>query len=96
MHQFFVAPQQIAGKCIRITGSDVNHIVHVLRMQPGEEISVSNGVDGKEYRCQIDSFTQEEVLCTLRFIKEEGVELGRGMYSVRNLIGGRGGYGTFL
>ncbi len=85
MHQFFVAPQQIAGKCIRITGSDVNHIVHVLRMQPGEEISVSNGVDGKEYRCQIDSFTQEEVLCTLRFIKEEGVELPARIYLFQGL-----------
>lgn len=85
MHQFFVAPQQIAGKCIRITGSDVNHIVHVLRMQPGEEISVSNGVDGKEYRCQIDSFTQEEVFCTLRFIKEEGVELPARIYLFQGL-----------
>lgn len=85
MHQFFVAPQQIAGKRIRITGSDVNHIVHVLRMHSGEEISVSNGVDGKEYRCQIDSFNQEEVLCTLRFIKEEGVELPARIYLFQGL-----------
>ena len=53
MYQFFVQPEQIQGKTIRITGSDVNHIKNVLRMKPGEEISVSNGVDGKEYRCGI-------------------------------------------
>lgn len=85
MHQFFVAPEQIAGKRIRIIGKDVNHIVHVLRMQPGEEISVSNGMDGKEYRCQIDSYTPEEVLCTLRFVKEEGVELPARIYLFQGL-----------
>ena len=41
MHQFFVEPQQIAGKRIMITGSDVNHIKNVLRMKGGEEIAVS-------------------------------------------------------
>lgn len=44
-------------------------------MKPGEEIAVSNGLDGKEYRCGIESFTQDEVICTLRFVKEDGVEL---------------------
>ena len=32
-------------------------------------------VDGKEYRCGIESFTQDEVICRLRFIKEDGLEL---------------------
>ena len=53
MHQFFVEPSQINDKLVYIEGSDVNHIKNVLRMKPGEEISVSNGVDGKEYRCGI-------------------------------------------
>ncbi len=80
MYQFFVQPEQIQGKTIRITGSDVNHIKNVLRMKPGEEISVSNGVDGKEYRCGIESLGDEEILCTLRFIKEEGLELPARIY----------------
>ena len=75
MYQFFVQPEQIQGKTVRITGSDVNHIKNVLRMKPGEELSVSNGVDGKEYRCGIESLGEDEILCTLRFIKEEGLEL---------------------
>ena len=50
MYQFFVEPSQIQGTRVIITGSDVNHIKNVLRMQPGEEIAVSNGEDGKEYR----------------------------------------------
>ena len=80
MYQFFVQPEQIQGKTIRIMGSDVNHMKNVLRMKPGEEISVSNGVDGKEYRCGIESIDGDEVVCTLRFIKEEGLELPSRIY----------------
>ena len=75
MYQFFVGPGQIQGRRIIITGSDVNHIRNVLRMKPGEEIAVSNGTDGREYRCGIESFTEDEVICSLRFMKEDGVEL---------------------
>lgn len=75
MHHFFVEPSQIQEKRVVIEGSDVNHIKNVLRMKIGEEIAVSNGVDGKEYRCGIEAFSEEEVICTLRFIKEDGVEL---------------------
>ncbi len=80
MYQFFVDPSQIQGKKITITGSDVNHIKNVLRMKPGEEIAVSNGIDGREYRCGIDKFAEDTVVCTLRFIKEEGVELPSEVY----------------
>ena len=57
MYQFFVEPSQIQGNRIVITGSDVNHIKNVLRMKPGEEIAVSNGTDGKEYRCGLSKKT---------------------------------------
>ena len=73
MYQFFVEPSQIQGNRITITGSDVNHIKNVLRMKPGEEIAVSNGSDGKEYRCGILSLEEEEIVCELRFIKEDGL-----------------------
>ncbi len=75
MYQFFVEPEQIRGNEVVITGADVNHIRNVLRMRPGEEIAVSNGIDGREYRCGIERFTNDEVVCTLRFVKEDGVEL---------------------
>lgn len=77
MYQFFVEPAQInpADKSVVILGDDVNHIRNVLRMKPGDEISVSNGTDGKEYRCGIVSLEPDRVLCDLRFVKEEGVEL---------------------
>lgn len=74
MYQFFVEQNNIQGKRIVISGDDVNHIKNVLHMKVGDELSVSNGVDGKEYRCGIESIG-EEVICSLRFIKEDGLEL---------------------
>lgn len=78
-------PGQIQDGKITITGSDVNHIRNVLRMKPGEEIAVSNGVDGREYRCGIEIFTEDEVICSLRFIKEEAVELPSRIYLFQGL-----------
>lgn len=75
MYQFFVEAAQIYDKTVIITGSDVNHIKNVLRMKVGEEIAVSNGVDGKEYRCGILQFFEDRIECELRFVKEDGVEL---------------------
>lgn len=75
MYHFFVEPSQISDKSVIITGEDVNHIKNVIRLKVGDEISISNGIDGRDYRCGIASMTDTEILCELRFIKEDGVEL---------------------
>lgn len=77
MYQFFVEPHQIdmTAKKVTIQGPDVNHIKNVLRMRIGEELNVSNGTDGKEYRCAIAEFSENSILCDLYFVKEDNVEL---------------------
>ena len=82
MYQFFVEPSQISvpDKRVVIQGGDVNHIRNVLRMKPGEELNVSNGTDGKEYRCAITAFEEDRVLCELRFVKADKVELPARVY----------------
>lgn len=85
MYQFFVEPSQICDKTVTIVGSDVNHIKNVLRMKVGEELAVSNGADGKEYRCAIAGFEEERILCELRFVKEDGVELASQVYLFQGL-----------
>ena len=87
MYQFFVEPDQIdvAGKSVIIRGTDVNHIKNVLRMRPGEEVAVSNGIDGKEYRCGILALEEDCVRLELRFIKEDGVELPAKIYLFQGL-----------
>lgn len=85
MYHFFVDPAQISEKTVIITGDDVNHIKNVIRLKPGDEISISNGIDGRDYRCGISSISDTEVLCELRFIKEDGVELPAKVYLFQGL-----------
>ena len=54
-------------------------------MKVGEETAVSNGVDGREYRCGILQMTEDAVICELRFIKEDGVELPSKIYLFQGL-----------
>ena len=85
MYQFFVEPGAIAGNRVSITGKDVNHIKNVLRMKEGEELAVSNGIDKKEYRCGILSLGEDEILCEVRFVKEDAVELPAKVYLFQGL-----------
>jgi 16S rRNA (uracil1498-N3)-methyltransferase len=85
MYHFFVQPDQINDKTVIITGDDVNHIKNVIRLKPEDEISISNGIDGRDYRCGIKSITDTEVLCELRIIKEDGVELTSKVYLFQGL-----------
>ena len=85
MYQFFVESGQIGKDSVMIEGSDVNHIKNVLRMRPGEEVAVSNGIDGREYRCGILALEEDCVRLELRFIKEDGVELPAKIYLFQGL-----------
>lgn len=60
MPRFFVSRDQIEGESITITGGDVGHISRVLRMSPGEELSVSDG-EGTDYYCRITGIDREAV-----------------------------------
>ena len=87
MYQFFVESEQIhiSDKTVIISGPDLNHMKNVLRMKPGEEFNVSNGIDGKEYRCAVRTYESDCALCELRFIKEDNVELGAEIYLFQGL-----------
>lgn len=75
MYHFFVSPEQIGEKEIRIEGTDVNHIRNVLRMMPKEQISISGGTDGKEYRCEISRIEETYVLANIMWVEESDTEL---------------------
>lgn len=88
MYHFFVDKEQIdeISKTLMIDGDDYNHIVNVLRMKPGEEISISTrDGDGKEYRYGIEEIRDDAVVCVLRFIKEDNVELPSRIYLFQGL-----------
>lgn len=85
MYHFFVEPEAIDENVIRIGGKDVNHIKNVLRMKPGEEISVSKTDSEAEYRCIIRDIKDDEIVCDLAFIREEGNELPSKVYLFQGL-----------
>lgn len=60
MHWFYVEKSQIADGQITITGEDRNHICNVLRMQPGEKLTICDG-EGTDYVCQIGQISREQV-----------------------------------
>lgn len=60
MHRFFVEPEQIHPEYVEILGGDVNHIRNVLRMVPGDKLSVSDGL-GMDYTCQVEELDGERV-----------------------------------
>ena len=84
MYHFFVSPEQIGESHICITGSDVNHIKNVLRMKPGEQVLISNGMD-KDYHCEIDEVSPEEVTARILSVNEEGTELPAKLYLFQGL-----------
>jgi 16S rRNA (uracil1498-N3)-methyltransferase len=75
MPQFFTTKTQWSDDRVLLTGDDVNHIKHVLRMKPGEEITLRITGDETEYRCGIISIDDTQIECQLRFTKEDQVEL---------------------
>lgn len=85
MFQFFIEKHQLCDGKAYIEGPDVNHIKNVLRMKEGAEINVIIDGDSNEYRCGIDGFTEDRVNLTVRFIKENDVELPSKIYLLQGL-----------
>ncbi len=65
MYQFFIEDEQAGREFVTITGPDVHHIKHVLRMKPGEKVRVSSR-NGRDYLCSVlelaDDFIQLDIL----------------------------------
>ena len=76
MYHFFVPEENIdkAAHRVYIDGGDYNHIHNVLRMHPGEEISVGTGESDDEYRCEIEKYEEARVVRKLQFIKKADTE----------------------
>lgn len=74
MYHFFVEPGQVHDNYVEILGGDVNHMKNVLRMKPGEEITISDGF-GHEYSCNVSELTEDSVRAEILERREVSVEL---------------------
>lgn len=70
MRRFFISKEQSEGARdgrVILTGTDVNHIVHVLRMGQGDPLILS-ATDGREFHCVIDCIEHDKVICKVSTI----------------------------
>lgn len=74
MYRFYISEEQVIGNQITITGSDVNHICNVLRMETGDWVVACNG-QGKDYVSRIFSMGREKVVLQVEKVQETGTEL---------------------
>lgn len=74
MYQFFVDSSAIGEGKVRITGADLNHMKNVLRMKPGEAVLISDGT-GKDYNCQVETYTEGEGILEILSENEDSREL---------------------
>jgi len=56
----FVPPEQITKNNVFITGDEARHLALVLRVQPGELISILDG-QGNRYECSVQQIHKKEV-----------------------------------
>jgi len=62
MPRFFVAPEQVQGNSVTVTGPEVHHIKRVLRLGPGDIITLLDGC-GNFWESSIESIAGEIVHC---------------------------------
>lgn len=84
MYHFFTETEFFTESEAVITGPDVNHIKNVLRMKPGEEVLISNGVD-KDYVCRLQTITSDAVTAEIVTVTEGGTELPAKFYLFQGL-----------
>lgn len=60
MPKFFTSPALISDGSVKIVGEDVAHISKVLRMSPGDKITVCDG-EGNDYDAVIEQIGKTEV-----------------------------------
>lgn len=84
MHWFYVENSQIGENSIRITGSDVNHIKNVLRMEKGERIVICNG-EGTDYFCEIETIEADHIVAKIMEMNDTQSELQTKIYLFQGL-----------
>lgn len=84
MYRFYVDTDSIEDNRIVITGSDVNHIKNVLRLNKGEKIVICDG-HGQDYYCIIDSVAKEQVIAVIEDKQKANTELRTKIYLFQGL-----------
>ncbi len=60
MHRFHLPPEQCHGPTLVLSGGEAHHASRVLRVEPGERVTVLDGA-GREFQCEITSAEKRSV-----------------------------------
>jgi 16S rRNA (uracil1498-N3)-methyltransferase len=60
MHRFFLPPEQCNETGLVLDDREAHHALHVLRLKPGDPVTILNGVGGV-YSCRITATTKSSV-----------------------------------
>ena len=87
MPRFFIDKNSIKDGIAVITGDDVNHIKNVLRMKPGEDISLSDR-EGTDYHGIVESLEDGSVAVKITSSWDSYAELPVKLYLFQALVKG--------
>ncbi len=73
MPRFFIEPCDVRGDVVTITGREARHIARVLRLGPGDIITLLDG-SGCLYRCRIEQIEAGSVICRIMLRQAAGGE----------------------
>jgi 16S rRNA (uracil1498-N3)-methyltransferase len=68
MHRFFMPPETCSGDLLRLDGREAHHALRVLRLQPGDEVTVLDGA-GCRMSCRVDQAGRDTA--SLRVLRRE-------------------------
>lgn len=74
MQKFFIKSEQIEENTIKIIGTDVNHIINVLRLKKDDEIQICNEGTSENYIAKITQYDKEKVICEVIEKVDKAVE----------------------
>ena len=84
MQNFFVEISSVQDGIIRLSGADVNHMKNVLRMKPGEQVQIQDGL-GITYTCRISGYEDREAVLEILEAKAADTELPSALYLFQGL-----------
>lgn len=65
MQKFFVKEEQIKDNKIEIIGTDVNHIINVLRMRKEDKVQINNLSTAENYIAEIIEYSSDRIICKI-------------------------------
>jgi 16S rRNA (uracil1498-N3)-methyltransferase len=71
--RFYARPHDINGSTAILSPPETHHLLHVLRLTPGDEVFVFDG-DGNEYRCTFCRVTDNRAELEISYALDDEVE----------------------